>query len=138
MKQEQWDNLYRSERVRLISEGVSAQKAFTRAHRYMAKTFGPRPKGPPKPPLWLRLAAKVAGEGESMKKFWAFLNGKKTLLGVILVSVPVIWGGVEPVLTEAGMSAEKAAAIGGVVLGAVGILHKVMKALGVAEKPPAN
>ena len=134
MTRQEWDDLYRSERVRLISEGVSAQKAFTRAHRFMAKTFGPRPKGPKKPPLWLRMGAKLAGEGESMKKMWNWFNGKKTLLGVVLVSVPVIWGGVEPLLAEGGMSPERVAAIGGVIVGGIGILHKLLKATGLAKE----
>jgi len=91
-----------------------------------------RPGGPP---LWLTMGGFLTGEGENMKKLWDWLNGKKTLLGVILISVPVIWEGVSQILTVGGMGPEQVAAIGGILLGAVGVLHKILKSLGMASQP---
>ena len=45
-------------------------------------------------PLWLKMGGLLTGKGGSMMKMWNWLNGKKTLLGVLLVSIPVIWEGV--------------------------------------------
>ena len=69
-----------------------------------------------------------------MKKLWNWLNGKKTLLGVILVSVPVIWEGLSQILLAGGvLGPEQVVAVGGIILGVIGILHKVLKALGMAQ-----
>lgn len=68
-------------------------------------------------------------------KLWNWLNGKKTLIGVILLSIPVIWEGVAQILAAGGMGPEQVAAIGGVILAVVGIAHKILKALGVASRP---
>jgi hypothetical protein len=63
---------------------------------------------------------------------WNFLNGRKTKIAAVLMAVPVVWQGIQPILEVAGMSPEKGAVIGGIILGALGVAHKVLKAFGVA------
>lgn len=135
--QPEWDELWHDWFTFFkVRKKLDHEKAFHAAHREMRK-HGPRPKGPAKPPLWLRLAAKVAGEGENLMKVWSWLDGKKTFIGAVLVGVPIIWEALQPILAAGGASPEKVAAIGGVIIGAIGIAHKVLKAFGVA-KPPEN
>jgi hypothetical protein len=83
-------------------------------------------------PFKLKILGTITGEKEKLEKMWKLLDGKKTLIGAVLVSVPVIWAGVEPILTAGGVSPEKLAAVGGLILGGIGIAHKVLKAFGVA------
>lgn len=90
-----------------------------------------RPGGPPP---WLSVGSFLTGKRGSMK-LWNWLNGKKTLIGVVLLSIPVIWEGVAQILSAGGMGAEQVAAIGGAILAVVGIAHKILKALGVASRP---
>lgn len=63
---------------------------------------------------------------------WRFLDGKKTKIGVVLMAIPVLWQGLQPILEVGGVSPEKAAAIGGIIVVVLGIAHKVLKAFGVA------
>jgi hypothetical protein len=99
------------------------------------RKHGPRPEGPTKPPLWLRLGAKVAGEGENMMKVWKWFNGKKTLIGSLLVGVPLIWTEVSKILAAGGVEDTTLLAIAGGITLVVGWGHKIMKVTGVAKKP---
>ena len=133
--QAEWDELQKDWQTFFqTKKGFSLQKAFDAAHREMRK-HGPRPNGPAKPPLWLRLATKLMGEGESMKKVWNWFNGKKTLIGSILIGVPVIWMEVEKILQTGGVEETTLVAIGGGIALAVGWGHKLMKVLGLAAQP---
>jgi len=133
---EEWDSIFKLKRVKLISKrGFSAQKASHAAHHAMLNEHGLRPDAPPKPPLWLRMGAKVVGEGASMKKTWAWFSGKKTLIASILVGIPVIWEVLQGILISGGVPEGKVIAIGGSLLLVVGWAHKIMKAAGLAKEP---
>jgi len=127
--QPDWDQLFLDWRLFYQNKkGYTPHKAFIAAHREMLK-HGPRPDGPRKPPLWLRLGAKLAGEGESMKKLWNWFSGKKTVIGAVLLGVPVIWEAVVPILSASGVNEAKVVAITGVIATVVGLGHKVVKAV---------
>jgi hypothetical protein len=136
--QDEWDELFFDWKLFFVKRrGFSDQRAFDAAHREMRK-HGPRPKVA-KPPLWLKIGAKLAGEGDNFMKLWEWLNGKKTFIGTVLVGVPVVWNAVQPILEASGASPEKVAAIGGILLAGIGIAHKVLKAFGIAlPKAPEN
>ena len=91
-------------------------------------------------PFKLKVLGTISGKKEELQAMWKFLDGKKTFLGALLVGIPVIWAGVEPILAESGMSPEKIAAVSGILVGGLGIAHKVLKAFGIAvpEKKPEN
>lgn len=82
-------------------------------------------------PFKLKVLGKLTGEKERLEAMWKFLNGKKTKIAAVLLAVPVVWQGLQPILEVAGMSPEKGAVIGGAILGAIGVAHKVLKAFGV-------
>ncbi len=83
-------------------------------------------------PFKLKVLGIVSGKKEELQNMWKFLDGKKTFIGALLVGIPVIWAGVEPILVEGGMSPEKVAAVSGILIGGIGIAHKVLKAFGIA------
>lgn len=99
----------------------------------MVLKHGPCPKAPAKPPLWLRIGAGVAGKGDSMKKAWSWFNGKKTLLGAVLVGTPVLWEEVSKILAAGGADGAQLAAISGGLLAGLGIVHKLLKVTGLAK-----
>ena len=70
-----------------------------------------------------------------IKGVWKWLNGKKVLIASILVGVPVIWDVLDDILIAGGVGEGPVVAIGGTVLLIVGWAHKILKVLGVAEKP---
>lgn len=86
-------------------------------------------------PFKLKVLGKLTGEKERLEKMWKFLNGRKTKIAAVLMAVPVVWQGIQPILEVAGMSPEKGAVIGGAILGALGVAHKILKAFGVAAAP---
>lgn len=133
--QKDWDELSADWKIFFQhKKGMGRQQSDDAARREMKK-HGPRPKGPAKPPLWLRLGAKVAGEGENMMKVWKWFNGKKTLIGSLLVGVPLIWAEVSKILAAGGVEDTTLLAIAGGITLVVGWGHKIMKVIGVAKKP---
>jgi len=88
-------------------------------------------------PFKLKVLGIVSGKKEELETMWKWLDGKKTLIGAILIGVPVIWEGVQPILEAGGVSPEFIGVVAGGIIGAIGIAHKVLKAFGVAvpEKP---
>ncbi len=86
-------------------------------------------------PFKLKILGKLTGEGENMKKFWAFLNGKKTLISSILIGAPIIWSTVEGILRTGGVEETTLVAIAGGIGLVVGWGHKLMKVMGLAAQP---
>ena len=70
-----------------------------------------------------------------MKKAWNWFNGKKTLIGSILVGVPIIWAELSKMLEAGGVPDATVTAIGGTVLLVVGWGHKILKVLGLVKLP---
>jgi len=135
--QAEWDQLWRDWYVFFQHQkGWNARRAFTAAHREMKK-HGPRPKGPKKPPMWLRVL--LAFGGNEMLKFllglWNWFNGKKTLIASILVGIPIIWEVIATILTAGGVPDHTVAYWGGIILLIVGWAHKLLKAVGMAKTP---
>jgi len=64
-----------------------------------------------------------------MKKLWNWFSGKKTVIGAVLLGVPVIWEAVVPILSASGVNEAKVVAITGVIATVVGLGHKVVKAV---------
>lgn len=128
------------EKFRRANPTGNMRKMRQRLTRAMIATHGPCPPKPKTGPSWyLRLGARALGGGEGvgfLKKAWAFLNGKKTLIASILVGVPVIWDVLDDILIHGGMSAGRVTEIGAVLLLVVGWGHKIMKVFGVAAPAP--
>ena len=134
MTQQEWDEKFTEIRLALINDhGVPARQAMLRARPLTAKRHGERPAGPPG---HLKLGARLLGGGEAvktLKKVWNWLNGKKTLLGAILLGVPVVWEALTPILTASGVTEAKVVAVAGVIATVVGLGHKLLKFLGVTS-----
>ena len=67
-----------------------------------------------------------------------WLNGKKTLIGSILVGIPVIWDAVSRILVAGGVEDERVIAIGAILLLVVGWAHKLLKVFGVMKPAPVK
>jgi hypothetical protein len=135
--QKNWDQLWKDWYIFFQRrKGFDAKKAFYAAHKEMKK-HGSRPKGPAKPPLWLRWAARVGGKEmvKLLSLVWTFFNGKKTLIASILVGVPMIWDALSQILIAGGMPQHSVEYFGGLLLLIVGWAHKALKATGLAKKP---
>jgi len=134
MIQQEWDVEFDRIRMALINQhGVPARRAFMRAQVLTQKRHGPRPAGVPG---HVKLGARLLGGGDAVKKLkagWNWLNGKKTLIGSILVGVPVIWDAVSRMLVAGGVEDEKVVAVGAILLLVVGWAHKLLKVFGVAK-----
>ena len=63
-----------------------------------------------------RLLVRIFGNKEQ-KDAMQFLKGKKTLLGLLIIQIPVVWQALAPVLNETGLS--QAADAGFKIIGAV-------------------
>lgn len=119
------------------------QEAFTRAHRAMEKNYGFRPKGEPSPqdketvgpPLWIKLI--FLPIGVSVSKIWGFFNGKKTVVGALVLLVSTLAGLIPVVLPAFGVEAVLVGKIAGGALAVVGLLHKAYKYL-YGEEPPTQ
>lgn len=139
MTQEEWDAEFNRKRLELQNDhGVPARRAMLRARAVTEKVFGERPPGPPG---HIKLAVRAFGGGaavQKLKSFWNWLNGKKVLIGSILVGVPVIWEALSAILAAGGVSDVKLLAIGGTIALVVGWAHKILKALGLATPPPKD
>ena len=134
MTQGEWDAKFTETRLALINDhGVPARRAMLRARVLCETRHGERPAGPPG---HLKLGARLLGGGEAvktLKKVWDWLNGKKTLLGAILLGAPVVWEAITPILTAGGVTEAKVVAVAGVIATVVGLGHKLLKLLGVTS-----
>lgn len=72
-----------------------------------------------------RLLVRIFGNKEQ-KDAMQFLKGKKTILGLLIIQIPVVWQALAPVLNETGLS--QAADAGFKIIGAiVAVLGFAMK-----------
>lgn len=132
MTHEEWDKRWWDIYTKMVKENVPPQRAFFRAHEIMRQKYGPQPDVESKgPPFWLKLAAPILGVPmDFVKKIWAWLDGRKTFLAALIAAVPVILDTIRQVIEAGGFSTvgyEKAVVA---ILFVVGILHKIIKALG--------
>lgn len=73
--QPDWDQLFLDWRLFFQNKkGFTPRKSFDAAHREMLK-HGPRPNGPKKPPLLVRLGLKIVGKDRLMKLLSSFIPG---------------------------------------------------------------
>ncbi len=121
-----WWEVYRAE---MRKRNVPA-RAFEIAHRRTRKAFGPRPSGlRTRPPLWMLLG------GEDMKRLWDWLNGKKTIIAAVLIAIPTALELIGSTLEAGGLDIVRWDQIAGIVLLFVGLMHKMMKLMGLADGP---
>ena len=77
---------------------------------------------------WVVLTAlKRAIGAEMFAKVLAFLNGKKTILGLILVALPALFTALQTFLTQVGLAG--GVKYIGIALTIAGLAHKFLKAL---------
>jgi len=90
--------------------------------------YGPQPKKKLGPPLWMKAGALATGvKMGALKTFWERLNSSKTVIGLVLVQLPVMLPQLEQILTSLGVA--DATKWVGVALTVVGILHKAYKVM---------
>ena len=73
-----------------------------------------------------------------IKKAWAYLNGKKTVIGAALVAAPVVIAKGVAIATSLGLNPEKIATWTGAAIAVVGIAHKLYKAVYGSEPEAAK
>lgn len=56
-----------------------------------------------------------------------FLDGKKTLLGIIVTELPNLIASVQHILVGAGVNTDDYVRVTGAVLAAIGLVHKFLK-----------
>lgn len=139
MTQAEWDELWWVVFGELSRAGFTQERAFARAHEVMNRNHGPRPKTEKSgPPFWVKLAAPVLGVPmDFLNKVWNWLNGRKLFLAALLAAVPVFVDTIRQVLEAGGVSTVGYEKVVVTVLAVVGVLHKVLKLLGVGL-PPAE
>ena len=64
---------------------------------------------------------------KEVKDVLKWLDGKKTILGVVIVQIPIVIEAVNQVLSASGVNIETWTKIAGGILTAVGVIHKVLK-----------
>lgn len=130
--QQEWDKIWWQQfaelrRANATVDLVLLQKA---ANTYMEKRYGARPPEAQVagPPWWMQLGATAIGVPMGfLAKFWAFMNGKKTVVGAVLTALTVAVGYMPAVLAFLGISAVQIAQYVGIGTTIVGIAHKVYK-----------
>lgn len=127
MTQELWDRNWMGYYDDMWIQTRNHDRSFIYAHKKMLADFGPRPDGEPGLPWWLKIAALTLGV--NMQKIWEFLNGKKTVAGLIITVLAYILS-MEPVILPVfGVSAVLVAKIVGITTTVVGVAHKIYKFL---------
>ena len=136
MTKQEWDQLWWEEFLKLrkenpASELILVHKATT---QYMTKKYGDCPPAVHEagPPWWMKLGALAIGVPmDWLTKFWAFMNGKKTVVGALITVVAYLVGGIPLVaaLCTTAVCAATVVKAGGIGLTIVGILHKLYKFL---------
>lgn len=125
MTQKEWDKCWQGYYSDHYSTFFDPLKAFQYAHTSMMRVYGPRPSGEAGPPLWTKFAALV---GVSMfQKIWDWLNGKKTIIGLVITILATIAGYLPIVLPVLGVDAVLVAKIVGIATTILGLLHKLYK-----------
>ena len=74
---------------------------------------------------------------EFLSGLWKFMDGKKTIFGLLITAVSAVATAVPAILAVFGVDAVHVAAVVGVATTVVGILHKIYKFL-YKEEPPAG
>jgi hypothetical protein len=64
-----------------------------------------------------------------MKRFWSYINGRKSIVGAILIAAPVALDQVRELAVALGLDPVKAATYAGTALLVLGLLHKLWKAI---------
>ena len=86
------------------------------------------------PPLKVKLVAWTMGVSmDALKKIWDALSGYKTVIGLVILNLPILWGVIESILKGAGVDV---AAVSGTVIVVIGVLHKAYKII-FGEEPKA-
>jgi len=101
------------------------QKAATLS---MNKRFGNRPKGEAGPPWWSRIAGPAIGVSmDQLQGFWDFMNGKKTVVGLIITALGFAAGFVPALLAALGVGAVTVVKVTGILTTVLGVAHKIYK-----------
>ena len=125
MTRDEWKAEWKKRTSSLVFEhSVPFQIASREAHRRMVRDYGPQPPKEPGPPWWFKLGASVAGVD---MKFLDKLNGYKTIIGLVILNIPVMWQMIESILGGAGVDPAKLAGIAGTIGVVIGVLHKAYK-----------
>lgn len=80
--------------------------------------------------LFLKRLLKDAQEGDygdMIKAILDFVNGKKTLIGILIIELPELADSLAKIVAEAGGSAEAVVKVVGYVVAALGLAHKLLK-----------
>lgn len=73
-----------------------------------------------------RKALEIFG-GKEVKAMLKFLDGKKTLLGVVIAVAPQVIDAVTQIMSAAGGDSEAWTKVAGGVLAVIGLIHKLLK-----------
>jgi hypothetical protein len=142
MTQEEWDNKWWELYNAFVRGGLSPGASFERAHKYMQRHHGFRPKGESSgPPFWVKLSAPFIGVPvDKLKAIWDWLNGKKLFIVSLVAGIPVIWEAVRSVICAAsgGTCPASVVQIGLVLATVLAVVHRILKLLGWAETTPSQ
>jgi hypothetical protein len=106
------------------------------AHAYMIKRYGACPPEDPGPPWWMKLGALTIGVPMGwLSSFWTFMNGKKTVVGLTITALAWLSTFVPAVMAALGSQPSQIAAVTGVLITVVGIVHKIYKFIYKEEHP---
>lgn len=122
-----WEQFRELRRANANADLILLQKA---ANTYMDKRYGVRPPEDKVagPPWWMQLGAAAIGVPMGiLTKFWAFMNGKKLVVGAVITALASIAGILPVVLAAVGVEAILIGKIVGVATMIVGAAHKAYK-----------
>jgi hypothetical protein len=132
MTRQEWDQLWWEEFLALRRENPN--KDLLLLHKattaYMDKRYGARPPAVQEagPPWWMKLGATAIGVPMGfLQKFWDYMNGKKTVVGVIITVLATAVGYAPAVLAFVGVGAATIAQYIGIATTVLGVLHKIYK-----------
>lgn len=125
----EWDAEWEKNVNRLFfQQGYTFPEASRLGRRMTEIRYGPQPQKPPGPPLWMKLGALAIGvKMDFLKTIWERLSSHKTVIGLVLVQLPILLPQLEQVLVGVGVA--DATKWVGVALTVVGILHKAYKVI---------
>ncbi len=75
---------------------------------------------------------------DKLKAFWNWLDGKKTVIGVVLVAAPGVIVKASAVAAASGVDPAKVAQYAGIAVAVVGVAHKIYKAVWPAPEAPVQ
>lgn len=138
--QKQWDDRWTHifHQIRVERPELNLQVVSRAASKWMEGQYGPRPAAEetPGPPWWVKLSALGVGVPMSfLNGLWAWLDGKKTVVGLIITVAAQVAGYLPAVLPFFGLEAQQVATIVGISATVLGVLHKVYKWLYKEDHP---